>query len=188
MQKEPRYFTIKQFNRITFRAAHALVKLRKERKMLPKSLQKQIMLAVSEVNSCRVCSYVHTKSLLKEGATQEELDLLFKDNFSNLTAKEAHALLFAEHYADTLGKYDTETITVLRRYYTAQEVAGIIATIRIIMFGNANGINLTNFVNRFRFKRNKNSKLGTELYNGFFAYILFPLFLLINIFVPKRVI
>ncbi|HZJ89519.1 MAG TPA: carboxymuconolactone decarboxylase family protein [Bacilli bacterium] len=188
MQKEPRYFTVKQFNRISFRTAHAIIKLRKERKLISKSLQKQIMLAVSEVNSCRVCSYVHTQALLKEGATKEELDALFSDNFRNLDEKEAHALLFAEHYADTLGNYDGETLTELRRYYSAQEVAGIIGTIQIIMFGNANGINLTNFVNRFRLKRNKNSKLGTELYNGFFAYLLLPFFLLINIFVRKRVI
>lgn len=187
MQKEPRYFSVKMFNQITFCAAHVLVKLRKERKLLSKAFQKQIMLTVSEVNSCRVCSYVHTKALLKEGATKEELDALFQDNFSSLTEAEAHALLFAEHYADTLGEYDADTLTELRRFYSAQEVAGIIATIQIIMFGNSNGINLTNFGNRLRFKRNKNTKLGTELYNGFFVYLLFPVLLLINLFIPKRI-
>lgn len=69
MKSEPRYFSPKQFNRIISQAAYAINKYRKEMKLIDKALKSQVMLAVSQVNSCRICSYVHTKNYLRSGGT-----------------------------------------------------------------------------------------------------------------------
>ena len=186
MNQEARYFTIKQFNKITFEAAHAIVKYKKFMKKIDKPFKKQIMLTVSGVNKCSICSHVHTKGLIKSGASDEDLKVLFEGDFENLSKDAALALVFAQHYADETGNYDPEAFEKIIEYYGKDKAYGIMATIKMIMFGNNNGIALTNFFNRFKFKRNKKSKLITELYNGFFAYILLPVFLFVNIFVKKK--
>lgn len=186
MEKEPRYFTIKQFNRISFEAAHAIVKYRKAMRLLDKSFRKHIMLTVSGVNSCKACSHVHAKGLIKEGVDVKVTDALVNGEFSGFSEDITIALLFAKHYADVGGFYESETFAKIVEYYGQDKANGIMATIKIIMFGNTNGIALTNLVNRLRFKRNKNSKFFPELYNGLFAYFLLPLFLLINIFTKKK--
>ncbi len=186
MKQEPRFFTIKEFNNITYEAAHAIVKYRKYMKKVDKAFRKQIMLAVSSVNNFGICSHVHTKSLIKSGATDEELKILFEGTFENLEKEASLALVFAQHYADETGKYDQEAFDRIIDYYGKEKAYGIMATIKIIMFGNNNGIALTNFFNRLRFKKNKNSKLLTELYNGFFAYLILPIFLFVNLFTKKK--
>lgn len=187
MKQEPRFFSAKQFNRIAFDAAHAIAKYSKFMRLVDKTFQKQIMLAVSGVNKCSICSYVHTKSLLKSGASNEELKMLYEGKFENLDENITFALVFSEHYADQGGNYDQEAFEKVIEYYGKNKAYGIMATIKMIMFGNTNGIALGNLGARFKFKKNKNSKFFTDLYNGPFAYILLPLFLLINLFTKKRI-
>lgn len=183
MEKEARYFSIKQFNKIAFSAAHVIVKYRKSLKLIDPYFRSQIMLAVSSVNSCRICSHLHTKIFLKSGATNEELEAVLEGNYDEKTAI---ALLFAQHYADEIGNYDKETFVKVIEYYGKAKAYGIMAAIKIIMFGNTNGIALTNLVNRLRFKRAKNSKFLTEVYNGLIAYILLPIFIFVNLFRKKE--
>lgn len=95
--------------------------------------------------------------------------------------------MFAQHYAFQVGKYDQDVFDKIIDYYGKEKAYGIMATIKIIMFGNTNGIALTNLVNRLRFKRNKNSKFFTELYNGFIGYLLLPILIIVNLFVKKKI-
>ena len=187
MNQEPRYFTVKQFNRIAFDAAHAIVKYRKYMKLVDKKFRKQIMLAVSGVNKCSICTYVHTKALLKSGVSEEELETLYFGKFDALENDVAVALLFAEHYADESGKYDPEAFAKVVEHYGKNKAYGIMATIKMIMFGNTNGIALGNLGARFKCKKNKNSKFFTDLYNGIFAYFLLPWFFVVNLFKKKKI-
>lgn len=84
MNKEPRYFSVKEFNSIVNGAAHAIVKNRKDMRKIDKPFRKQIMLAVSGVNKCSICLHVHTKSLIKPGLTDDELKTLLEGSFENL--------------------------------------------------------------------------------------------------------
>lgn len=186
MIKEARYFTVKQFNKIAYEAAHAIVKYCKFVKKLDKQFKKQIMITVSNVNNCSACSHVHTRSLLKSGMSDEEFKPLFAGSFDKLSEDVSLALVFAQHYADETGNYDKEAFKKITDYYGNDKAYGIMATIKIIMFGNNNGIALTNLFNRLRFKRNKNSKFLTELYNGLFAYILLPILIIVNLFTRKK--
>jgi len=186
MSTEARYFTVKQFNRITYGAAHVIVKYRKYMRLIDKVFRSQIMVAVSSVNKCRVCSYVHTKGLIKSGISNEELKDILDGSFENLTEEISLALIFAQHYADQVGKYDQEAFNKIIDYYGKEYAYGIMTTIKIIMFGNTNGIALTNLSNRLRFKKVKNAKFLTDLYNGFAGYVLLPFFIIINLFTKKK--
>lgn len=186
MNQEPRYFSIREFNSIVNGASHAIVKYRKYMKKIDKPFRKQIMLAVSGVNKCSICSHVHTKSLIKSGLTDDELKVILDGSFENLEKEYSLALMFSQHYAFQVGKYDQEAFDKVVDYYGKEKTYGIMATIKIIMFGNTNGIALTNIVNRLKFKRNKNSKFFTDLYNGFAGYLLMPILMIVNLFVRKK--
>lgn len=60
------------------------------------------------------------------------------------------------------------------------------ASIIIIMFGNTNGIAITNLGRRLTFRKVKNSKFLTELYNGLLAYFIFPFVLIASLFKKKK--
>lgn len=183
MERKPRYFTIKQFTRIVFEMTHAVVKYRKYMRLVDKVFNTEIMLAVSGVNACAICSHVHTKALLKEGASATDL----ADLYGHVSQEKRLALAFAEHYADEGGNYDREAFQELIRAYGHDLAYGIMVVIKMIMFGNANGIALTNLGNRLRLKRNKESKFFTELYNGPFAYLLLLILLIVNLFTKRKI-
>lgn len=183
MEKPPRYFTIKQFTRIVFEMTHAVVKYSKYMRLVDKVFNTEIMLAVSGVNKCAICSHVHTKTLLKKGARASDLE----DLYAHVSEEKRLALAFAEHYADETGNYAPEAFNQLVIYYGHDQAYGIMAVIKMIMFGNANGIALTNLGNRLRFKRNKESRFLTELYNGPFAYLLMLILFIVNIFTKRKV-
>jgi AhpD family alkylhydroperoxidase len=69
---------------------------------LPASLREEVMLAVTSVNDCRYCSWVHTGLALENGVDMEELDLLLGKSLDNASEREAVAILFGKHFADTV--------------------------------------------------------------------------------------
>ena len=63
------------------------------------------MLAVTEVNGCIMCSYVHTKLSLKAGLSNEDIKEILAGDLDGIPADESLAVLFAKDYA-----YNKETI------------------------------------------------------------------------------
>ncbi len=179
---EPRYYSPKAFTRILFDMAFMLVKYKRQIKLISKKFRSDIMLAVTYVNGCRVCSYYHTQVLLKEGATGAELKPLLDGTFADLDTEETAALIFAQHYADARGEYDPEAFVTIKEYYGDETAVGILAAVKMIMFGNVNGIALGNLWDRLHFRKPGNSKLLTDLYNAFSPVVLFPILLAANIF------
>ncbi len=179
---EPRYFSPAQFNRILFDMAGMAVKHKKQLKLISKKFRSDIMLAVTWVNGCRVCSYFHTQVLLKEGVSSAELKPLLEGTFGDFDSEETTALLFAQHYADTGGNYEAETFNQVKKQYGEEKAIGILATVKMIMFGNVNGIALGNLWDRIRFRKVKYGKILTDLYNAFSPVVLLPVFLVISVF------
>lgn len=182
MSTETRFFSIKEFNKIVYKASYVIAKQRKYFRLVDKTFRSQIMATVSAVNSCPICSYVHTKSLIKSGTSNEELKVLLEGDFTDLNEEVSLALVFAQHYADEKGNYDEETFLRVIEFYGKDLAYGIMATIKMIMFGNSNGIALTNLVNRLRFRKPKNAKFFTDLYNGFVGYLLLPILIIFSFF------
>jgi AhpD family alkylhydroperoxidase len=123
----------------------------------------RIMMAVTEVNGCRYCSYFHTKVALKEGINKSEVDQLLSGNFSNTPHTEIPALLFAQHYAESRGEPEGEAIEHLEKTYGRGIANQIRAYIRMIMIGNTYGNAFDALLVRVKGKPADGSSLLNEL-------------------------
>lgn len=178
-------FTVREFASIMNKAVYSMVKFKSELKLINKNFESHIMLAVSEVNGCRICSYYHTKGALKSGSTEEEISQFLTGDLSSVDKTEAVALIFAQHYADCEGDYNIESYERVIQAYGIDKAYGILGTIRIIMMGNVYGITYGYFKDRLQRDRNKNSKLYRELVLILSPIFLIPLTFMKNIFVSK---
>lgn len=182
---QTRYFSIKEFNHILWLASGTIAHHGKALKRLSKRFRTEIMLAVTNVNGCPLCSYYHSKELLKEGASKEELEVFLKSSYDHVDPAHYEALLFAEHYAESKGEYDKETFEKIRTIYGQEQSEGILAAIRMIMFGNVSGIGLTHLWRRITFKKVENARFFTDVYNGIFANFLLPFLIIIRLFTKR---
>lgn len=178
-------FTVREFASIMNKAVYSMVKFKSELRLINKNFESHIMLAVSEVNGCRICSYYHTKGALKSGSTEEEISQFLTGDLSSVDKTEAVALIFAQHYADCEGDYNIESYERVIQAYGIDKAYGILGTIRIIMMGNVYGITYGYFKDRLQRDRNKNSKLYRELVLILSPIFLIPLTFIKNIFVSK---
>lgn len=134
----------------------------------------RIMLAVTEVNGCGVCSYAHTKVSLEAGMSNEEILNLLSGEFENVPTDELTGVLFAQHYADSRGMPSQESWERVLSEYEASIANGILGAIRGIMIGNVYGIAWSSFFNRFKGKADKRSNLFYEVTMMTFGTLLIP--------------
>ena len=103
--------------------------------------QERLMLSVTAVNKCAMCSYAHTEMALKAGLKPDEIRMFLDEgDFPDLPEDEMKAVLFAEHYADRRGKPDKAVWKEILSHYGKDRALAILSVIRIIMMGNALGI------------------------------------------------
>ncbi|MDY0236440.1 MAG: carboxymuconolactone decarboxylase family protein [Gudongella sp.] len=156
----------------------------KKNKFLNDHFIERIMLAVTEVNGCAVCSYAHTKMALEAGMTNEEIQNMLAGVSDNVPEEEMSAVMFAQHYADSRGYPSNESWERIVEIYGLPKSKGILASIRIIMFGNASGIPLSSFFNRFKGKADERSSLLYEIGMIIVTIIYIPI-ALIHAFLAK---
>lgn len=116
--------------------------------LLPEALRERIMLAVTSVNKCAMCSYAHTEMALQAGLSQEEIKCYLDGDFENVPEEYAEAVLFAQHYADRRGHPSKDACQALVKYYGLDKARCIVAAARIIMLGNAGGMVLSSIKSR----------------------------------------
>jgi AhpD family alkylhydroperoxidase len=138
----------------------------------------RIMLAVTEVNGCEVCSYAHTKIALEQGMSNEEIQMLLSGTTENIPRDEMKAILFAQHYADTRGNPTEESWMSIVESYGKEKALGILAAIRMIMIGNVFGIPLSGLRTRLKGKPSGKTSIIYELMMILSFPVLFPLALL----------
>ncbi len=177
-----RMFTTKQFFYIIDKALSGAGDFRKAKKknLISKELQNHIMLVVTQVNGCEICSYKHTKDALEMGMSKRDIA-----NFlSGVTRdeEESVALFFAQHYAEMCGDYSKKAWDRVVDTYGRDKAKGILAATRFIMMGNAYGIATGALLNRIKGKRVKKSKLLNELGITFSVLVFVPIILIKNIF------
>ncbi|GGK03653.1 hypothetical protein GCM10007063_27480 [Lentibacillus kapialis] len=125
--------------------------------------KERIMLAVTEVNGCEICSYGHTKYALEQGMSNEEIKSLLTGNAEKVSSDEMPAIIFAQHYADTEGHPSEEAWNRIVQEYGNEKALGILGAIRMIMTGNAYGIAISAFKDRIKGKKVKQTSLSYEL-------------------------
>ena len=81
-------------------ASFSIIRKARKKKLVSRAFQKRIMLVVTEVNGCQLCSYWHTREALKSGMPEEEIKNMLSGNLENIPQEEAIALFFAQHYAE----------------------------------------------------------------------------------------
>ena len=178
---EPKELKAKIFTTVTFyKHLKVLVanfsELRKSKKTgnVSKAFSEKIMLAVTQVNGCRYCNYVHTKNAIDAGISEKEINLMLNGELGDIGNDESLALMFAQHYADTDGFPDKETYAKFVTHYGDQKAADILATIRVIMAANIHGISLDALQSRLKGKKMKGSKLSNEIGIALGILVLLP--------------
>jgi AhpD family alkylhydroperoxidase len=135
-----RYHGIGEF----FRDAGAVWRARREilgilrGKTIAPDFRERLMLAVTAVNQCRYCTFVHTRAALKSGVSRGQIDSLFAQG-ADVPARERTAMLYAQHWAETKGTPDADAQAALEGEYGAEEAARINATLRFIYLNNLCG-------------------------------------------------
>ena len=142
--------------------------------LVSKEFSERIMLAVTEVNGCRYCSYFHTQVALKAGLDADEINATLAGDFGNAPAEELQALLFAQHYADRAGQPDPELVAKLMDTYGQARGRAIIANIRAIMIGNASGNAFDALRLRMKGRPSGQTSLGDELMTVFGLPLMIP--------------
>lgn len=135
----------------------------KKSKELSSKFIERLMLAVTEVNDCAICSYAHTKRALESGMSNEEIQKMLSGVMEDVPSYELEAVLFAQHYADTRAKPTRESWERIIEIYGESKAKGILGTIRSIMIGNTYGIPWSSFFNRLQGKPDPRSSLKYEL-------------------------
>ncbi|MBT2639705.1 carboxymuconolactone decarboxylase family protein [Bacillus sp. ISL-39] len=146
----------------------------KRKKLMTSQFIERIMLAVTEVNGCEVCSYAHTKIALEQGMSNEEIQMLLSGTAENIPRDEMPAILFAQHYADTRGNPTEESWKRIVDVYGQEKAWGILAAIRMIMIGNVFGIPLSGLRTRLKGKPSGKTNVFYELSMILSFPILFP--------------
>lgn len=124
---------------------------KKSNTMTPEFIER-IMLAVTEVNGCEVCSYGHTKMALEKGMGNGEIEMILSGTTEGIPPDEITAVYFAQHYADTKGHPSKEAWQRVIDFYGIEKALGILGATRMIMVGNSYGIALSAFRSRLKGK------------------------------------
>lgn len=194
MEHSSRLFTVREQVRNIYKGTRAFVHLRKSKKLkiMNKRLKEEIMLAVTYVNGCEMCSFVHTKVALNSGMNSEEIKGILSGDHSDILETNAVAAIFGEHYADSKEHPDCDSINRLIEEYGEQKAELILAACQMITMTNGMGIALDDLWNRIRFKRNKSSRLVIEVFNPLLTALLFiPLVVfhfVISLFKPLNIL
>lgn len=149
---------------------------------LDKQFIERIMMAVTEVNGCRYCSYFHARVALNEGIEQHEIEHLLSGDFEYAPREELPALYYAQHYAESGGMPDASALSQLKKTY-GEDVSGQIREyIRMIMIGNTWGNAFDALRMRISRKPTEDSTLGRELGVIFGPFWMIPVIALKRLF------
>lgn len=120
------------------------------------ALREKVMLGVISVTDCGYCQWGHSHWAMAHGVPLEEVNQILGGQIESLQAKnpaEAAAILFAQHYAENLDRFDPESIANLRSYYSDAQAAEILAYVRAITLGSLTGNTLDAVLGRLRRNR-----------------------------------
>ena len=106
---------------------------------LDPAFRERLMLAVTQVNRCRYCSYVHAREALTAGIPQDELAALAEGEFGGSPSEQRPALFYAEHFAENDGNPDPKAWSRLVEIYGDETAHAIDLALRVIRIGNLMG-------------------------------------------------
>jgi len=124
----------------------------------------RIMLGVTQVNGCLLCSFAHTKMALEMGMEEQQIEDLLDGELSDIPQEQLKAVLFGQHYAETKGRPSQAAWDEILHTYGEETAKGILGTIRIMMVGNIWGVVIGLLKDRIQHGTvDERSSLGYEL-------------------------
>ena len=147
---QKRIFNINSFWNAANAAFQTIFNLKKQdgESSIDSMFSERIMLAVTQVNGCRYCSFGHTQAALKSGSSHRRNPGTALRGSEQRTDEEIPALLFAQHYAETTGHPDPKAWEKIVRTYGENNALKILANIRMITIGNLIGNTFDSFLFR----------------------------------------
>jgi AhpD family alkylhydroperoxidase len=158
-------FTMKSFRveiRRFYRHRHKMIETFRSGR-LSRPFIERIMMAITAVNRCVYCSYVHTRLALEQSCTEAEIHNIMNFNFEGMCEDEVVALTFAQHYAESNRHPSREAMRRLIDYYGPTKSRDIYHIICAIYFGNLLGNTIDGFESRLHGYPPKNGDLRIEL-------------------------
>ena len=140
---------------------------------LSKQQEERIMLAVTQVNGCALCSYAHTRMALEAGLSTQEIENMLQGQIE-APEEDLPALMFAQHYADTRGHPTEKSLKRLKELYGSSQAKAIISAIQVIMFGNAYGIPMGSLLGRIKHEKKHIDNRSSLLYELLMLILLIP--------------
>jgi AhpD family alkylhydroperoxidase len=139
---QPRRFTLRDLysSLIFVPGALRLLKKNKSSRLVDEKFIERLMLAVTEVNGCVVCSWAHTQMALSKGMSSEEISSLLSGGKTYIKPEEAKGILFAQHYADTKGRPLKSTYQAVMNEYGAERTKIILSAAQVMLTGNIYGL------------------------------------------------
>ena len=111
--------------------------------------RERLMMVVTEVNGCRYCSYYHSAQSIRAGLSNDELRILLAGQIpEDSPMEEIPALVYAQHWAETNARPDSEAVQLLVETYLDEKADMIHAILRMIRAGNLMGNTWDYFLNR----------------------------------------
>ncbi|MGZ7067487.1 MAG: carboxymuconolactone decarboxylase family protein [Methanobacterium sp.] len=135
---------------------------KRKNELSPKFIER-IMLEVTMVNDCSLCSHAHTKRALEYGMSCDEIRNILAGSIDDIPEDEVQGVVFAKHYADSRGNPSQKAWQRIVDIYGISKALGILGSIRTIMIGNTYGLPWSSFFNRFRGKADPRSSLKYEI-------------------------
>ena len=124
------------FLRLFVRVFSLMGKVWKERTTVSPELSERIMLAVTSVNRCGACSYLHTRTALEKGVQNDDIKSILEGDLGSFSDEEMPAVLFGQHFAETRGQVSEEARRRFTQTYGREMALKIESYIALVCFGN----------------------------------------------------
>ena len=121
--------------------------------LISPAFKERLLMAVTSVNGCRYCSYVHTREALKNGVTREELVSIISHDAERYPEEEAIAITYAQHWAESNGNPALDAVQKLEQVYGTEKTEAINLILRTIHFSNLMGNSFDYLLYRISFGR-----------------------------------
>ncbi len=108
--------------------------------------RQRLMLAVTAVNGCRYCTYLHTREALRVGLSQREINYFLSGHIENVPDNEAKAVLYAQYWADNNARPDFNVQANFIKTYGVKKSKVIEMALLLIRIGNLVGNSLDYFL------------------------------------------
>ncbi|HMV36814.1 MAG TPA: carboxymuconolactone decarboxylase family protein [Turneriella sp.] len=138
------------------------------------AFRERILLAVTSVNRCRYCQWVHSDLAAANGISADQIASLLGSSTQSVPEEEKVALLYALHYAETNRNPSPLHRQQLVDTYGSETAHDIENWIHLIFFSNLSGNTFDAFLSRLRGEPNPE---GNAIFEAMFAVLSAPVLL-----------